>query len=359
MNVFIDTSIFLSFYECSSEDLNELEKLVDYIIDNKILLCLPRQVVQEFHRNRERVIDEAMRELRNPNIPSQFPRMCIDYLEYDMLRQKLREYSEAHNSLMNKLREDIISETLKADLLIAKLFGSTEIIPTGEEVLRKARRRIELGNPPGEVGSICDAVNWETLLNVVPEGQDIFFVSSDRDFQSRHQPKNFHPFLDKEWTQEKNTKLKFFSTLTEAFKPLSLNVILSEYVNKQDAIRELSSSSRFRDTHVAIARLATFGSEFNRDQLNRIIRIVVSNNQVGWIFLDEDVQDFFWQLLDERLGDIYQETLRVFQPWLHETLNTMDANEIDPEVQMRCHEILDLDPCQAPPEPPPDDDIPF
>ncbi len=359
MYVFIDTTVFLSFYECSSEDLNELEKLVDYTIENKISLCLPKQVVQEFHRNRERVIDKAMRELRNPSIPSEFPRMCIDYPEYDMLRKRLREYSGAHQLLMSKLSEDIINETLKADLLIARLFAATEIIPTREDVVRKARRRIELGNPPGEAGSIGDAVNWETLLDVVPEGHQLFFVSNDKDFQSRHQAKAFHPYLDKEWTQEKKSNLEFFSTLTEAFRPFSLKIILSEYIDKQEALRSLSSSPRFRDTHAAVERLATFGADFDIDQLNRVIRIVVSNSQVGWIFWDRDIQDFFWQLIDGRLDKIYRETLLVFQPWLHEALNTLNPNEIEPEIRERCQEILDLDPRQAPPEPPPLDDIPF
>ena len=357
MNVFIDTCIFLSFYEYSNEDLNELKKLSDYTADEKIQLHLTQQVVQEFHRNRERTIAQVMRKLRDQKQSAQFPRMCMAYREYKTLRRKMEEYSSARSSLIEAMEKDIINETLEADSLIEKLFASARIIETKNEIVSKARERAELGNPPGKTNSIGDAINWETLLNLVEEGQDLYFVSSDGDFQSLYQEQNFHPFLDKEWRRTKKSSLHFFTSLTGAFKPLSVEINISEHMNKQDAVRQLSISSSFRDTHFAIARLAELGGDFDDAQLNNIIQAVVSNNQVGWIFWDKNIQDFFWQIVDGRLNDIYGEMLVEFQPWLHESLNAVDRHEINPVTLERYQDILDLDLSQATWVT--EDDIPF
>lgn len=54
VNLFIDTNIFLSFYHLSGEDLEELDKLAVLIKKKQVQLLLPRQVRDEFYRNREK-----------------------------------------------------------------------------------------------------------------------------------------------------------------------------------------------------------------------------------------------------------------------------------------------------------------
>ena len=52
MNIFIDTNVYLSFYHLSSDDLEELKKLVVLAREGKVVLLLPEQVIDEFRRNR-------------------------------------------------------------------------------------------------------------------------------------------------------------------------------------------------------------------------------------------------------------------------------------------------------------------
>ena len=61
MNLFIDTNIFLSFYHLSSADLEELRKLVVLIDQGRLKLYLPSQVVDEFRRNRDNKIADAIK----------------------------------------------------------------------------------------------------------------------------------------------------------------------------------------------------------------------------------------------------------------------------------------------------------
>lgn len=356
MNMFIDTNVFLSFYDFKSEDLKELARLTAYIEEKTIRLYLPEQVKHEFRRNRERTIADAMKRLKNLKLMSEFPRMCMSYGDYRVLRKKLHECSEVHKSLVDTLEKDIVDENLETDRLIAKVFSAAFPIKTTQPILVNARDRIALGNPPGKANSLGDALNWETLLATVPASEDLYLVSYDGDFQSPYRKTYLHSYLDKEWKDVKESRLYFFTSLADAFKALSLQIRLSEYLEKRDAIRELEFSPNFRDTHIAIARLEKYESGFDRLQLNKILCTVALNNQVGWIFWDEDVQYFFWRLIDGRQDEIYRETLEVFQPWMQESLSMMELSDIPPRAMERCQQLLGLDPSQAESS---EDDIPF
>ena len=357
MHVFIDTNIFLSFYQCSNEDLGELAKLSNYIRDEKVCLYVPEQVQNEFLRNRDSTINEEMRRLRNPNLPSQFPRMCMDYDEYKSLHKSLQKCIKEYKALLEVLENNIANESLQADALITQVFTVSLTPPITDEIIAAARTRIDLGNPPGKPNSIGDAINWEILLDSVPNGQDLYVVSKDSDFRSPRNKEKFNSYLEKEWNSTKNSDLHFFTTLADACKSLSLNVRLSEYIDKSNSIRDFAFSPNFQSTHMAVTKLVTFNYDFNTEQFNDIIRSATSNTQIEWIFWDLDIQDFFQNLLNGRMHHIYRETLEVFQPWLREYLQMVDQADILPAMLDRCQEMLNLDIGQAPPEP--DNDIPF
>lgn len=357
MHVFIDTNIFLSFYQCSNEDLGELAKLSNYIKDERVCLHVTEQVKNEFWRNRDSTINEEIRRLRNPNLPSQFPRMCMGYDEYKTLYKILKECAGTYKSLLEVLENDIVNESLQADKLISQVFKISSTTKITDEIIASARTRIELGNPPGKPNSIGDAINWEMLLHSVPNGQDLYVVSKDSDFRSPRNKEKFNSFLEKEWASKKNSRLHFFTTLAEAFKSLSLSVKLSEYIDKSNSIRDFAFSPNFQSTHMAVAKLATFNYDFDDEQLNDIIRAATSNTQIEWIFWDLDIQEFFQNLLNGRMHDIYRERLEVFQPWLSEYLQMVDQADVLPPMLERCQEVLNLNLDQAPLKP--DNDIPF
>jgi predicted nucleic acid-binding protein len=64
--LFIDTNILLSFYHLTSEDLEELRKLIALVGSKRIELVLTQQIKDEFKRNRSAKIADALkrRELR-------------------------------------------------------------------------------------------------------------------------------------------------------------------------------------------------------------------------------------------------------------------------------------------------------
>ena len=357
MNLFIDTNVFLSFYEYSSEDLDQLEQLTAYIKTDNVILHLPEQVKHEYLRGRDGTLNRAMKDFRNPRLLSRFPRMAMDYDEYNSLHKYINKCHEAHKLLMEVLEKDISEGNLKADNLIRNVFALSKFVPTDDGIIAAARNRADLGNPPGKPRSIGDATIWEALLESVPENQVFCLISQDADFLSPYNQKTLHPFLENEWLERKGIKPNFFSTLSEAARFLEIRIIWNRFQEIEYAIRFLAHSFSFSSTHQNVIDLKNLDAHFTIRQFNRLLVAVPRNSQIDWIFWDHDVVEFYWNLTEGRLGEIYRETLEEFQPWLRESMNRLEYGEIPVEMMGRFQDILDLDPSQASSED--DDDIPF
>lgn len=176
MHLFIDTNLYLAFYHLTSEDLEELNKLAVLVEQKQLTLYVTDQVKQEFTRNRERIVADALKRLREQHLNLQFPQICNDYPEYAKLRDQQKLYEKDHSALIEKLKSDIAANSLKADKTIASLFDKATIVKTEAAVVERARLRMQVGNPPGKDGSLGDAINWELPLNGVPNGEDVLEI---------------------------------------------------------------------------------------------------------------------------------------------------------------------------------------
>jgi len=214
MNIFIDTNIFLSFYHFTSDDLEELKKLGVLLSNGRVRLFLPQQVLDEFWRNRENKISDALNKLRDQRLNLQFPQFCKDYEEFETLRQLQKSYSKVHSELVQRAVEDIQGQRLKADLVIQDLFCKGSVFPTTEEIYDRAIRRMKIGNPPGKEGSLGDAINWEVLLEHIPSGEKLYFITDDKDFASSLDSSQFNGFLVAEWRRSKGSELVFYKSLS-------------------------------------------------------------------------------------------------------------------------------------------------
>ena len=61
LNLYLDANIYLSFYHYSEDDIDELDKLLVLLEEKKVILYLPEQTRNEFLRNRENKIADAMK----------------------------------------------------------------------------------------------------------------------------------------------------------------------------------------------------------------------------------------------------------------------------------------------------------
>jgi hypothetical protein len=296
MNLFIDTNVFLSFYHLSSDDLEELHKLSVLVEKKMVRLILPRQVRDEFRRNRDAKIADALKRFREVRLNLQYPQLCKDYSEYERLRELQKEFESVHKVLLDRMTRDVDSQSLKGDSTIQRLMKLADEVPLSDEILDRARKRQEVGNPPGKRDSLGDAINWESLLHAIGILEDIHIVSDDGDYSSELAEDRLHPFLRDEWAEEKHAEVHYYRRLSQFFKEHFPDIKLASEIEKDLAIRDLANSGSFASTHAAIARLNQFG-EFNPPQAQALLDAALTNSQIHWIIGDADVHEFFSRLL--------------------------------------------------------------
>lgn len=305
INLFIDTNVLLSFYHLTSEDLEELKKLAALIDNKEIRLFITEQVKNEFTRNREGKIFDAMKKLREAKFSLSFPLFAKDYKEYGELRDLMKKADELHSELIKRITLAAEIEELSADKVVAALFQKAENIAVSDELYLRAVKRVQLGNPPGKEGSMGDAVNWECILSKAPQGEDIYIVSGDKDFRSQLSEGEISEYLDKEWCDAKKSSLCFYPKISDFFKQNFPHIKIASEVERDLLIQRLSESYSFARTHEIIAKLLT-QSEFSPTQVERLIDIAQTNNQVGWIVDDDDVHEFY-VLLSQKYGKEIQQ----------------------------------------------------
>lgn len=307
MNLFIDTNVFLSFYHFTSDDLEELKKLVALLRENQIQLLLTEQVKMEFRRNRENKIDDALKGLKEQRFDLKYPQLCKGYSEYRRLCQFQQRSKETHAKLMKRISHDASQRKLKADLTIHQLFKYANTIPTDDVLLHRAKMRCEIGNPPGKSGSLGDAVNWEALLSTVTNGETLHFITDDKDYCSPLDENSFDSFLLDEWRQAKNSQLVFYRKLGVFLKEKFPKIKLASEIQtqKEIAINALVHSGRWADTRAAIQELASY-SDFTPAQRNTLVEAASANTQIRWIIDEDEIKDFFLRLIEGHKGQVGQ-----------------------------------------------------
>lgn len=290
MKVFVDTNVFLSLYHLSGPDLDELKKIVKLAESGKIEVLLPQQVADEFWRNRERVIKDAL---------DTFSKTKSQYFLPNIVRannkaNELKKASDLVNSLVKTLREEtdetIRTQSLAADKIIESLLANCQ--PIDEQVMQKAQLRRQIGNPPGKADSLGDAINWEWLLSHAGHYDDLIIISADGDFESELTPSTPKEFLSREWGKYTETgKLTLFKGLPEFLKANFPDIKLSDEIDKIAALEKLEKSLSFAATHNAVAKLTKY-DDFTDSEISRIAAAYNNNNQVYMIFGDADVTAF-------------------------------------------------------------------
>lgn len=317
LNLFIDTNIFLAFYHFSSEDLEELRKLEALITGNQICLFLPAQVKDEFRRNRDAKIADAIKRLKDQKLNFEFPQVCKDYAEYSTLRELQKKYAASHAALVANVLDSAVAESLKADEIIRNLFPLAQSLPTTDELTARARIRTELGKPPGKKGSLGDAINWESLLHAVPTDEPLHFVTDDRDYTSPLDQGLFNSFLVSEWKERKQSKLHHYRQLSSFLAAMLPQIKLATETAKDLLIQKMITSPSFSCTHSVVARLRQF-PEFTVDQADAILAAAVNNTQVNWIVMDRDVRQLLIDAIagreDQLDPQLLEEVLELIRP---------------------------------------------
>lgn len=291
-NIFIDSNIWLSLYSFSSDDLDQFMKLKG-LINRDVIIWLPEQVCYEVGRNRENKIKDTM--TRFESWKFEIPNIVKGYEQIDTLTEHVANVKKSHRELIAQVKADVASKSLQADKAIDEIYNLCTKIAISIETINNAYNRYKIGNPPGKDNKYGDAINWLSLLNAIPNDNDLFFIGADGDFQSVLDRNRFNQFLLDEWKRKKNSDLFFYKSLTEFFnghlKDIQLKNELRTDTEKNDLISKLENSGGFKKTHSIVEQLSKF-STWTDEQVRRIAIAVECNPQVGWIRDDDDIKDF-------------------------------------------------------------------
>ena len=295
MHLFLDTNIYLGFFELSGDDLEELRKLAVAVRSGGTVLHLTDHVCDEFRRRRAGTIAASLKLVESAQLPKSYPRLFTNLVGYPELRTTLETFERQRAALLEEARSAAVGADLQADRLISELFEISRRVPLSAEIRSAAETRQLLGNPPGKKDSIGDAINWESLLRAVPGGEDLVLASADRDFASKLDPRVADEFLSEEWSKAKQSALSLHDSLSAAFAVHYPAIRLAADLERNLAIDALITSFNFRETHLAIQKLSAF-AEFTCEEAASMVEAAASNSQVRQILTDPDVRAFYEDL---------------------------------------------------------------
>jgi predicted nucleic acid-binding protein len=296
MQLFIDTNILLSFYGLNQEDLRELNKLADRVINKELTLLITDQIIDEFSRNREQRIEGTLKSFYGQTFNPQLPQICEEYPEANQLRLALKDYEKAHSALIAKMVVDIKAKNLQADRIVQSFFDQGTKVPISELVVERAKLRMSLGNPPGKNNSLGDAVNWECLLTAVPSDEDLFLISGDKDYSSPLGDEELSGFLQDEWQRRKHSKIRFYRRLSGFFKDQIPDIGMANARDRDFLVRELNSCQSLIDVQKVVKRLSAYPL-FTAGQVNGIMSAALNNQLVTWSIEDDQVYSFLQDIV--------------------------------------------------------------
>lgn len=264
------------------------------MLGEDIVLFVPEQIYNEVYRNRENKIKDALDKFEKFDL--QFPVFIKNYDDYDAFYKRYSDLKKNHKAWLKKVKLDIANQSTPADLVLREFFEAIEIIPSTPEIIQRGVLRYNIGNPPGKDKKYGDAINWETLIDCVPNGEDLFFISSDKDYASIYDENQFHPFLAREWKEKKQSHIVFFKSLVDFLKEHVKEIELLSESEKDSLIDELAHSGSFQTTHRLVKELSSH-TDWSLRQMQDICSAAENNKQIYWILGDDDLYQFFGDLL--------------------------------------------------------------
>lgn len=218
MKLFIDANIYLDYFRASSEKLASLGALKKLLIEKRLSLIIPEQIVREYTKNRHDTVEETRtiitQQVKQLTSISGYPPIVKDWREMKSAEKKLQTIKTDFKKLIERYDNLTIGEKTDADKLIKSIFKLGGPIGEDKEILDKAHIRHMKGSPPRKADhSYGDAIIWELLIKDY-DSDDLTIISRDGDFMSTQKgQKILNIFLKKEWEDMSSKKISFFSSL--------------------------------------------------------------------------------------------------------------------------------------------------
>ena len=250
--IFVDTNVLLDFYrlggESADRQLAALERHKDRIIMND-------QVHMEFLKNRQKVIQDSLKQFDKPK-HLQAPPIINDTKTFRAIQKNTTEALSRHSELRKKI-EKVLRSPIRSDRVFQAInrlyeheseFNIKRPNKVRLQIRRLAFKRFMLGHPPRKMGdfSIGDAVNWETIIycaSISKLNHNILIVSRDNDFGVTYDKDTIlNDWLRREFKERVSRKrnIELTNKLTIALKKLDEAVLPDDEREEQKLIKAFS-----------------------------------------------------------------------------------------------------------------------
>ena len=212
--IFIDTNIFLDMYRANIQ--KDIKTIMQFLYQNKKYFITTEQSINEFLRNRRKVLNEALDDFKKKtnidNGTTTFLRSLASFKKYDDSLKKFQEQKkniteEIKDKIENPQNDDVFSK-------FKKLCKADNVILLSDEIIDSAIRRKFAGNPPmSNKNTCCDEIIWESLLSYETEQkEDLIIVSNDGTFSDDGE------FLCNEYKTKTGKDLTVCKGIIEAYR---------------------------------------------------------------------------------------------------------------------------------------------
>jgi len=218
MRILIDANIYLNYYRQSPQSYNSIDKLIKLLEDENIELIIPKQVSDEFERNKEREAFKFIEALKKDagKIAIREPSFYSTATKIKQLKNLLKKVSQLRVDIITEYKKRIENENSKINKKLENLFSMKIENHEDDKIIQQAYFRTLVGNPPRKKNSsFGDAIIWEILLKYYTD-DDLTIISGDGDFSQEDQKNNhkINLFLEKEWNRKAiGKKIKLYETL--------------------------------------------------------------------------------------------------------------------------------------------------
>ena len=210
----IDTNIFLDMYRANIQ--KDIKTIMQFLYQNKKYFITTEQSINEFLRNRRKVLNEALDDFKKKtnidNGTTTFLRSLASFKKYDDSLKKFQEQKkniieEIKDKIENPQNDDVFSK-------FKKLCKADNVILLSDEIIDSAIRRKFAGNPPmSDKKTCCDEIIWESLLSHETEQkEDLIIVSNDGTFSDDGE------FLCNEYKTKTGKDLTVCKEIIEAYR---------------------------------------------------------------------------------------------------------------------------------------------
>lgn len=235
MNLFIDTNIYLSYFETSKETIKSLDELEKLLAKKKVRILLPEQVRNEFSIRKNTKVREMRKILKEKEreISFSLPPIARGWKESEKLVENIRSIKKSFKSFYKKYEKTVIGEDSQVDKKIEKIFKKAINVPNSEKIFKKAFYRVLSGRPPGKNKEYKDAIIWEAILGKKPKGK-LIIISNDDDWYADEASNAINNFLIKEWSKINKEAIEGYRSLGQFIGKITKSKKITKKIIKEE-----------------------------------------------------------------------------------------------------------------------------